>query len=310
MVPDRITRRDALRLSSVALLGLAGCTTRGPEETPTDSTPSSTSSPTTPATSTSTTAASPMETDTESPTTTATMGSLSASVSTGYVKFYSWYTVRGNLVADPEQPTSFAELSPENRVMVASAITRAGYLTYESPQLSTSGNDPIVAYDGASFDVTVSVADIFREPEHGPEYDPDWTDPVSLDARVLDDTLVLTLTNELDVPLDVHHFGRPYFGVLTAVSETPTLLPHDRYEENEFIRTEPIVHTVGLLELERRAEPLDPGDSLQDGYDLPESLPAESTVWLSLPIRDDDVEMFGDYNPSFTARISLTRGSE
>ena len=42
MVPDRLTRRDALRLSSMTLVGLAGCGARGLEEGPADTAPQET----------------------------------------------------------------------------------------------------------------------------------------------------------------------------------------------------------------------------------------------------------------------------
>lgn len=234
----------------------------------------------------------------------------SASVSeieTRYPDFAGYYAVTGNPVDDPERtPVQFEALSPESRLEVANGISRALYQTDRSPHLTEDDRhrEPIT-YQGSTFDMAVAVADVFDEPEHGPGYDPDWREPVEFDARVEEDELAFTLTNELDDPLEVHHYGRPYFGVLTAVNGTPALLDHEQYDANEFIRTGDVVRAVSSYEIDRRVTPLSPGTSLRESYALPDGLPDESTIWLSVPIGDESTDLFGNRTRRVAATISI-----
>jgi hypothetical protein len=228
-------------------------------------------------------------------------------IETSYPDFAGHYTVEGTLVDDPERtPVQFEALTPGSRIEVANGISRVLYRTDQPPQLTEDGKhrEPIT-YQGSTFDVGVSVADVFREPEYGPDHDPDWREPVEIDSRVEGGDLAVTLTNELVDPLDVHHYGRPYFGVVTAVNGRPALLDHEQYDTNEFVRTEDVVRASSSSEIAGQTTPLSSGTSLRESYDLPNPLPDESTIWLSVTIGDDSIEMFGNRIRTVAATISI-----
>lgn len=226
-------------------------------------------------------------------------------IETAYPRFASHYVVTARPVADPDRrPVPFERLSPGGRFEVANAVGRGLYLSGRNTLRYTDPDPDVVSYRGSTFDVDVGVADVFG-PDRGPCYDEDWTDPVGLDAGVEGGELTVTLTNALDARLAVHHYGRPYFGVLTAVGESATVIEHDAYEGNDRIRTDGVVTTERTPEAERETEALTPGGALQESYRLPDALPAESRIWLSVPIGDDSTELFGDRETTMTATVTL-----
>lgn len=231
-------------------------------------------------------------------------------VQTRYPLFSAaYYSLTGSLAEESDgEPVPFGELPRQARIEVANAVSRDRYVT-DGPVsvLDTDVHHDAVSYGGSPVTVAVAVADRFREPEHGPEGDPDWRDPVSVDASVTDGELVVALANELERPLAVHHYGRPYFGVLTAVDDASVHLPHDRYAENEFVREGDVYRTERVRGSSLRSETLSPGEELSETYGLPASVPDGSTVWLSAPIGDESVDLFGNRRTVVAASITVRR---
>jgi len=219
----------------------------------------------------------------------------------------STYSITGEIAdgAD-EDPIPFADLSHQARVEVANAVARDRYQTGKSPAvLEEDVHLGAVEYRGATVTTTVAVADRFQQPEHGPDGDPDWRDPVAVDASVSGGDLALAVTNELDDSLPVHHYGRPYLGVLIAVGETVATLGHGAYGENEFVRTGDVLRTERVRASEREAEPLSPGESLEASYRLPDRPPEDPSVWLALPIGDDSADLLGNQSTVVAATVTL-----
>lgn len=217
----------------------------------------------------------------------------------------AYYTVTAKSVDDPgEASVAFEDLSAPSRLELANAVSRIRYLSEESRLLVERYHEGTVAYRNSTFDVRVGVGDDF-DPEHGPKFDPDWTQPVVLAAHASDGELAVSITNDLDAPLAVHHYGRPYFGVLLAVGETAAVLGHDAYRENEHVQTSGTVTTERVTGGAWRTETLSPGESLGESYAIPREHPAESTIWLSMPIGDRSSELFGNANTTVTGTIAL-----
>lgn len=232
-------------------------------------------------------------------------------IKTHYPDFGGYYAVKGTLMDDSERtPVQFEELPSKSQIEVANSIRRTRYLTDQPPQLTKNNqhSEPIT-YQGSTFNIDISVADVVAKPKHGPDYDSNWREPVTFNARVEDGTLTVTLTNELDYPLDIYHYGRPYFGVLTAINGTTVLLSHEQYDANEYIQTEDVIRAISSHEIERQAKSLSPGNSLRESYALPNDLPDESTIWLSLPIGDESIKMFGNRIRTVTTNISIRNKS-
>lgn len=222
----------------------------------------------------------------------------------------TYYFTRAERVTDSataSESTSreFAALPAAARVEFATAVHRDRYLAARSPLLDEDLHQATVAYRGQTFDVGVGVADAFREAEHGPEADPDWVDPVALEYGVGDGELALSITNRLDVDLPYHHLGRPYFGVVAAVTDSVTVLDHDRYEGNEFVTTDDLVRTADVRRSERTATTLAPGDSLREAYRVPDGLSGPATIWLPLWLGDDSTDAFGNRQTLVNARLSV-----
>lgn len=207
------------------------------------------------------------------------------------------YYVHGEPVDEPDDPpVRFDSLSPQARLEVANGIARPQYVTSRSPEILDL-EQPTVACQGEPFRTSVGITDGVRR------RDPDVVDLVGLEATVSGSELELVLTNELEEPITISHYGRPYFGALVAVNGSTTLLHHDWYEENEAIRTRgtgtEIVSTDRFPSRDR-TETLTPGVSLRESYRIRESPPDESVVWLSVPFESDT------YRETLTARITLS----
>lgn len=202
------------------------------------------------------------------------------------------YYVHGGPVDDPDEPpVRFESLPPQARLDAANGIVRPWYVTSRSPEILDWDRRP-VAYRGTPFTVGAGVADgVHRR-------DPDALELVSIDATVVGSELEVALTNELEDALTVAHYGRPCFGVLTAVSGSTTLLDHELYGTNAAVRTNDVVRTEQFPSRDR-TETIAPGESLRESYRIRESLPDESTVWLSVPIET------AVYSEIVTGTISL-----
>jgi len=218
------------------------------------------------------------------------------------------YDIDGNPVDSVEgTPVEFETLSSSARLEAANAIARTGYVTDESPALlADDTHSKAIAYKGTAYEVEISVADAFRDFKLGPEEDPNWRKPVTVDASVRGTELTVSLTNDLDIPLTVHHYGRPYFGVLLAVGESTTLLGHSHYEENPTILTDGTVRATKPSQRERQTSSLSPESAIEDSYTLPELIPDNSQIWLSLRIGDESIDQFNNRWTTLTAILSLS----
>lgn len=219
----------------------------------------------------------------------------------------TYYFTRAERVTEPERTShEFADLPDPARLEFANAVHREQYRSGRAPALLDDDLDqPFVAYRGATFDVSVGVADAFRKAEHGPDADPNWVDPVEVTASVTSEELSLAITNELDVDLAYHHLGRPYFGIVAAVSDEVTVLDHERYEANEFVTTNDFVRTEDVQRDERTAEMLSPGESLQETYRVPDDRPGAATVLLPLWLGDESIDAFGNEQTLVNVRLSV-----
>lgn len=203
-------------------------------------------------------------------------------------------------------PLQFDELPATARFEFANAVHRDGFRSRRGPTLLRDDIDyENVEYRGTVFDIGVGVADRFREPEHGPDGDPEWTDPVAIDPRSTDGELTVTITNELGFEVDFHHEGQPYFGVLTAVGDTSAVLGHDQYEANEFIRTDDIVQTEDVPRDQQDTKTLAAGETVEDSYRIPERLSGEAKIWVPIWLGGESVDVFGNRRTLVSATISI-----
>lgn len=194
----------------------------------------------------------------------------------------------------------FTELSSAERIEVANAIGRSQYLTADPAVLDAERHHETVAYRGDAYDITVAVADRFQEPEHGPRGDSDWRAPITVETVTDGTHCWVRLRNELDQPLPIHHYGRPCFGVLTAVGESAATLDHPAYDENASIHTDGTIRTERIGGERRRTDRLAAGASVTERYALPPSLPENSRVWVSVRIGGESTELLGNQSTSAT----------
>ncbi len=228
-------------------------------------------------------------------------------VTTAYPSFGARYEIDASSVSEPEtEPVAFEDLARESRIEVANGITRAWCLSSPPAFHDSEHYGAPIRYRGSTFSVRVDD----RQPlGYPPRRGPDWRAPLGFDGRVEDRALTVTATNELDAPLDVNHYGPPYFGVLTAVGDEPVLLPHNGYDPNPFIDTSGVVRAYPASAIDShngyRTETLAPGESLRETYLLPEALPPTSTVRLSVPMFDPTPEVLGDWRVLAVARLDI-----
>lgn len=231
-----------------------------------------------------------------------------STVETTYPQFSaSYYSVTASRADEADGETvPFEEIPHRARIEVANGVARDRYVIGESPAvLGEDLHHGAIEYRGTPIGLSVAVADRFQQPEHGPEGDPDWSEPIELDATVSGTALEVTLTNELDRELPIHHYGRPYFGVLVAVGETATTLSHEAYSENEFVETDDPIRTRRVTRAALTTETLSPGDSLAESYGLPETLPDDATVRPSVRGGDDSVDLFGNQQTVLAATLEI-----
>lgn len=229
-------------------------------------------------------------------------------VETAWPEFAAaYYSIGASPADDPdEEPVPLADLPRQARVEVANAVSRPRYLTSDSPTvLDRDAHQDVVDYRGTPVSIAVAVADRFGEPEHGPEGDPDWRPPVAVEASAADGQLSLSARNQLDEPLAVHHYGRPYFGVLTAVAEDAVPLQHERYADNEHVRAGDPPRTDRVRHAEYRTETLDPDEALVETYGIPDEAGAGAAVWFEVPVGDESVDRLGNRRVSVAASASL-----
>lgn len=219
----------------------------------------------------------------------------------------STYDVRAD-VAHPSEtdPLEFRDLSEGSRLEIANAIVRGEYWTWRSPTvLQEDLHQEFIEFQGEFFDIGVGVADSFTPPTHGPGTGSGWIPPLAVEATVAGDKLTVEATNELDVPLDLHHVDRPYFGVLTAVGDDVMTLQHDEYETNEHIHTTGIVRSDHVYRHEMQTKTLDPDESISDIYVFPEAISDESIIWFTIPLGEDTLDLFLKGGTTARVRIRL-----
>lgn len=215
------------------------------------------------------------------------------------------YSCHVDSVDTPEgTPTEFEALGELARLELANTVHRGICRTSESPAVLDLPSDDLVDYRGRTFEIGVAVSDFCGETEHGPQGEGEWHDPVTIAGTVSDGELTVELGNELDQPLDVHHFGRPYFGVLVAVGQQSTVLDHDAYETNEHVSTDGLVRTEYLVE-RKETTTVAPGDALRETYDVPEDLSGESIVRVSMKVGDESVDRLGNEATFVVTRLDL-----
>gem|GEM_PF-4423259 len=227
-------------------------------------------------------------------------------VDLSYPKFQAaYYTIEGT-PSDAAAAIEFADLSAESRLEVANAVTQARYVTDAPAVLEDGAHTEPVGFRGESFSLSVAVADQFREPEHGPDGDPDWRDPVAIRATVGGSELSVAVENRLEQPLPVSHYGRPYFGALIAVNGTSaTPLEHEAYSSNPTITTEGILRTGALRSIPDTVDTLAQGESLTETYQLPADLPDVARVWLSAEIGGEAIDLLGNRSTTVTGTARL-----
>lgn len=217
------------------------------------------------------------------------------------------YIARASTVEKPENtPKEFETLPKRVRLEVANAIHRDEYTTAKPPEISgMEGSVKLVDYRGQTFDLGVAHGDGPRKPEYGPASASAWEDPVRIDASISGGELTVALHNELEQPIAVNHFGRPYFGVLVAVGTLPVVLDHIAYETNDQIRTDDLVQTedhVDRPETKRLAS----GNVLRETYGVPKNLSGESLVRISTEIGGESADWLGNR----ATKVATTRRIE
>lgn len=218
----------------------------------------------------------------------------------------AFYYVEATPASSDASAVTFEELSHESRVEVANGVARERYLTASPAVLEDDAHTGPVEYRGQRFDVSVMVADRFQEPEYGPESGPDWSDPAAIEITAADGELQVELENVLDDPLPVHHAGRPYFGVLTAVGETAVVLEHDAYDTSEHVQeADGILRTDRIPDTARTAETLDPGEALTDRYGIPSDWPEDARIWITARIGDESIDRLGNRSVTATGTYVL-----
>lgn len=207
----------------------------------------------------------------------------------------STYSTDASTVDDFEgTPNEFEALPERIRFIIANAIHRSEYSTATLPKMDDGERSiELVDYRGQTVDVAVGHGDAFTKPEYGPASAGEWRDPVTVDASVSGGELTVTLHTELDRPLNVNHFGRPYFGVLVAVGAPPVVLDHDAYETNEHIRTDGLVRTEYLVERSETTT-IEPGNALHETYGVPEDHSGESLVRISTEVGGESADWLGN----------------
>jgi hypothetical protein len=225
-----------------------------------------------------------------------TIDGTATSLDLRYPEFRAaYYEMAAGPAGSGESAIAFEDLSTAARVEVANAVAREEYLTATPALLEEDGHLQPIAYRDEAFDVAVSVADRFAEPEYGPESGDDWEDPVAIEVATEDDALTVALRNVADRPVPVHHLGRPYFGVLIAVGDDPVPLEHDAYESNPHVReVGGLLRTADVVPEDRTTETLAPGEALTERYGIPEERPDEARIWIAARVGGESVDRLGN----------------
>lgn len=236
-----------------------------------------------------------------------TVGETATSLDLRYPEFRAaYYAIEVGPADDDASTIAFEELSTAARVEVANAVAREAYLTATSALLNEDAHKQPIAYRGREFDVAVSVADRFGEPEYGPESGDDWRDPLAIEVAPGDGSLTVALRNVGDVPLPVHHLGRPSFGVLVAVGDAAVPLAHDAYDSNQHVReVDSLLRTADVAPADRTTETLAPGEALTERYGLPDQRPDGGRVWIAARVGGESVDRLGNRRVYATATYQL-----
>lgn len=234
-------------------------------------------------------------------------GGNATSLDLRYPEFRAaYYAMEAGPAADDASAIAFAELSTAARVEVANAVAREQYLTASAALLEEDAHQQPIAYRGQRFDVAVSVADRFSEPEHGPESGDDWQDPVAIEVSASDGALTVALRNVGETRLPVHHVGRPYFGVLTAVGDAAVPLDHDAYGANPHVReVGGLLRTADVPDADRTTETLDPDGTLTERYGIPADRPDGARVWIAARIGGESIDRLGNRRVTATGTYVL-----
>lgn len=219
---------------------VAGCNMLGDasQSTPTGTEPAGTAPESTPTAGETATETAPESTPTDEETETETpqVSTPSASVAESN---YMWHVPHplSATKMDVDDPVAFEDLSDDYQVVVANGIIRSGYPLDHNYSLDAEA----VRYEGSTF--SIGVASVWPSPPEKTPGGAGWQEPLSLSASVEDESFVVSVTNEMDEPIPVHHYERPspYFSILVAVSDDPKLLSHDGYEHMKALRTEDVV---------------------------------------------------------------------
>lgn len=220
----------------------------------------------------------------------------------------SSYDVEPERVQDPpETPTPFEALTEEARLELATAVHRGEIRTGDSPALLDGDrHQGQVAYRDEAWSVRIGVTDAFTKPEHGPEGDPNWEDPIALSTDVADGELTLSLTNTHDAELPIHYRFRPVFGVLVAVAGETAVLHHDGYADSAHVRTDGLVRGQPAYASDYdETLRLDPGEVLEETYAVPDGVTGDATVRASVWIGDETVDILDNRRGLAVATMDL-----
>lgn len=229
-----------------------------------------------------------------------------ATVETEYPTFSTYYFMRvgTDVQVLPEgTPIHYEDLTHPGKIAFINSLIRDGY--YLDGTTARRLNRNAIEYQGELFAVSVGVADMFTPPEHGPEGDENWREPVDFGAviDISEDTLTISIMNVMDTTLAIHHSGEPYFGVLAAVGESTSHLDHPKYQENDAITTWTVARMTEKPGGE--VEHLEPTGVLSETYELPPAFSTPNTVWLSVPIGDDSTDRLGNRKRRVSVRFEF-----
>lgn len=227
---------------------------------------------------------------------------------TYYPDFSTHYIlrVREDIQILPEgEVLSFDSFSDAGKIAVANAIQRDRYFPHgelEGEELRDINRHPI-GFRGELFDISTGVVDHFSPPEHGPEGDPDWREPVDLGVILDDDELTVSMKNLLNSHLAMHHYEEPLFGVLTGIGEATAVLKHPSYEENESISVRHIVQTTHSPSWSTKR--LEPGEVVSETYAIPPEFSLPTRIWVAVRIGDETIDLFGNRRVWLAATLDL-----
>jgi hypothetical protein len=176
------------------------------------------------------------------------------------------------------------DLSPKVHREALLAITRGVYFGTKENHLHIDDHY-VIQYGGEFFSLGTSVG--------GGESAVEYEDIFSLDAKIKETELTLTVTNEATESTAGLTWGAPPFGILFAWDGQPHFLQHEQYSQNNSIVTEsgkPYPRYDGsVVRGESRTEIAARG-SIEATYTVPDGITKEARIYLDLSynIPDND----------------------